>query len=278
MATAHNTVAWYRSTLEQLPASTLKLFLQYTGLKSEDEVKDHIYKIRDKAWQVSHSHPYPCIGLFRFLNFSISLSPIYTQVVDRVREGQTLLDLGCCFGQDLRKISFDAGLSSATNLIGADIKGDFIQLGYELFRDEDSFSAQFVTGSIFDEDFLADRRGSVDLIHLGNFLHLFGFEEQRAIVARLEKLLTPRAGSIVFGRNISAEQGGPFFMESLGWNMYRHSDQTIKDLWNTVDVELWEVHSQLSGYETAATLGERFGDWQGDDTKQMSFWVVRMDG
>ncbi|KGO56672.1 hypothetical protein PEX2_076250 [Penicillium expansum] len=258
MATAHNTVAWYRSTLEQLPASTLKLFLQYTGLKSEDEVKDHIYKIRDKAWQV--------------------LSPIYTQVVDRVREGQTLLDLGCCFGQDLRKISFDAGLSSATNLIGADIKGDFIQLGYELFRDEDSFSAQFVTGSIFDEDFLADRRGSVDLIHLGNFLHLFGFEEQRAIVARLEKLLTPRAGSIVFGRNISAEQGGPFFMESLGWNMYRHSDQTIKDLWNTVDVELWEVHSQLSGYETAATLGERFGDWQGDDTKQMSFWVVRMDG
>lgn len=151
-------------------------------------------------------------------------------------------------------------------------------MGYELFRDEDSFSAQFVTGSIFDEDFLADRRGSVDLIHLGNFLHLFGFEEQRAIVARLEKLLTPRAGSIVFGRNISAEQGGPFFMESLGWNMYRHSDQTIKDLWNTVDVELWEVHSQLSGYETAATLGERFGDWQGDDTKQMSFWVVRMDG
>ncbi|CAI7585794.1 unnamed protein product [Penicillium glandicola] len=119
MTTTSNTAEWYRPTLEQLPAPTVELFLQYTDLKSEDEVKDHIYKIRNKAWQI---HPYPCIGLFRFLNFNISLSPIYAQVVDRVREGQTLLDLGCCFGQDLRKIAFDAGLSSATNLIGADIK------------------------------------------------------------------------------------------------------------------------------------------------------------
>ncbi|CAI7569224.1 unnamed protein product [Penicillium viridicatum] len=89
MTPACNIVEWYRRTLEQLPAPTVELLLQYTGLKSEDEVKDHIYKIRDKAWQM----------------------------------GQTLLDLGCCFGQDLRKLAFDAGLSSTTNLIGADIEG-----------------------------------------------------------------------------------------------------------------------------------------------------------
>lgn len=28
----------------------------------------------------------PCIGLFRFLTFSISLSPIYAWVIDRVRK------------------------------------------------------------------------------------------------------------------------------------------------------------------------------------------------
>ncbi|KAJ6184791.1 hypothetical protein N7519_006092 [Penicillium mononematosum] len=55
------------------------------------------YKIRDEAWKI---HAYPCIGLSRFLNFSIRLSPVYTQVPDRIREGRTLLDLGCCFGQD----------------------------------------------------------------------------------------------------------------------------------------------------------------------------------
>lgn len=45
-----------------------------------------------------------------------------------------------------------------------------------------------------------------------------------------------------------------------------------------MDVGLWEMYSQLSGYETATGLGERSGDSQGGDTKQMSFWVVRTGG
>ena len=44
----------------------------------------------------------PCIPLYltipRFLDCSIRLSKIYTQVLDCIREGWTLLDLGCCFG------------------------------------------------------------------------------------------------------------------------------------------------------------------------------------
>jgi predicted outer membrane repeat protein len=36
------------------------------------------------------------------------------------------------------------------------------------------------------------------------------------VVARIGKLLAPRASSMVFGRNNSAEKGGAFFMKSLG--------------------------------------------------------------
>lgn len=50
-------------------------------------------------------------------------------------------------------------------------------------------------------------------------MHLFGFEKQRVIVARLGRLLAPRASSMDFGRNISAEQGGPFIIGSLRWDM-----------------------------------------------------------
>ena len=75
------------------------------------------------------------------------------------------------------KIAFGAGISSATNLIGADTEGDFIQLRSELFRDEHSVGARFVTRRIFDEDFLADRRGAVDMVYLGKCLHLFGLEK-----------------------------------------------------------------------------------------------------
>lgn len=178
-----------------------------------------------------------------------------------------MLDLGCCFGQDLRKIAFDAGVL-ASNLIGADIESSFIQLGYDLFQDKDTFQAQFVTGSILD-GLLVERRGSIDMIHMGSFLHLFSFEEQQRIVARLTELLVPRVGSLVFGRTIGALEGGEFFMKSLGWNMFRHSQQTMRELWGSE----WEVHCQLDDYK-AAGLNEEMGEWQDAATKQMTFWIV----
>jgi hypothetical protein len=109
------------------------------------------------------------------------------------------------------------------------------------------------------------------MVYLGSFLHLFSFERQRVIVARLGELLVPRA-AVVFGRCIGALQGGEFFLESLGWDMFRHSEETMRELWGPG----WEVHCQLEGYEAAAVgLKEEMGDWQGDTTMQMTFWVTR---
>lgn len=176
-------------------------------------------------------------------------------VLSRLHAGETLLDLGCCFGQDLRKLAFDAGTSA--NLLGADIEGRFIELGYELFRDRRSLKAKFSTGSIFDEDFLIDRHGKVDMIYLGSFLHLFSRTQQRLIVAKLEKLLVPKPGALVFGRNSGAETGGEFRMESLGWNLYRHSNDTIKELWEGGVEGKWEIESGLSRYESAGWDNDR---------------------
>jgi hypothetical protein len=49
-------------------------------------------------------YPYPCIGGFHFLKFGLASNPNYQSVLDRVKQGQTLLDLGCCVGQELRKL------------------------------------------------------------------------------------------------------------------------------------------------------------------------------
>lgn len=48
--------------------------------------------------------PYPCIGMFRFLDLSIPSSPYYNEVIERLRAGEIFLDLGCCFGQELRQL------------------------------------------------------------------------------------------------------------------------------------------------------------------------------
>ncbi|KAL4757484.1 uncharacterized protein BDW70DRAFT_163509 [Aspergillus foveolatus] len=89
--------------------------------------------------------PFPCIGLFRFLGFPAYLQPVYPR--------------------DIRKLVHDG--ASGENLIGVDTP-----------------KAHFLTGDALAEDFLAEWRGKIDIIFLGSFLHLFSFEQQKAIVAR----------------------------------------------------------------------------------------------
>ena len=59
-----------------------------------------------RAETISHTrqYPYPCIGTFGFLDLSVMASPHYKQIVDRVKGGEKLLDLGCCFGQEVRQL------------------------------------------------------------------------------------------------------------------------------------------------------------------------------
>lgn len=220
--------------------------------------------------------PYPCIGLFRFLDFSIHLSPEYPMVVERVRNGATFLDLGCCFGQDLRKLAFDSGCSR--NLLGSDIEASFMQLGFDLFSDREHFQGTMIPGDVSSPDFLSDYHGKVDIVYLGSFLHLFNEAQQRVVIDRLNLLLSPRPGSMVFGRHLGAEVGGPFRMESIGWDLYRHSHETLENLFqqgsHAPEGAQWKVTSSLSRYESANWDESRRG-WQGSDTKQMMFSAIR---
>lgn len=202
-------------------------------------------------------------------------------MVKRVQGGATLLDLGCCFGQDIRKLAYDAGTSS--NLIGSDLQEQFLNLGHELFVDRNRLEATFVPGDVFAEDFLSQYRGKVDIIYLGSFLHLFNELQQKAVLKQLRRLLRPQKGSMVFGRHLGAEKGGHFRMESIGWDLYRHDQQTIENLFQSGadgatgegDSIEWQVTSSLSRYGSANWDDDR-RSWQGDETKQMMFSAVRL--
>ncbi|KAL4884599.1 hypothetical protein BJY04DRAFT_215060 [Aspergillus karnatakaensis] len=234
-------VDWYHQTLTWLPKTTSDLLYHYSGIPREDIIQ-HIHKIRDKAWDI---FPYPCIGVFRFIEFGAYLSPVYPQVVKRLSAGQTFLDLGCCFGQDIRKLVFD-GVPSA-NLIGVDLHPEFHTLGYELFRDRSTLQAQFIAQSIFDEDFLPEYHGKIDIMYMGAFLHLFNFEQQRVIMRQVMRLMRPEKGSMVFGRHVGAEMGGEIKLNG-SWDLFGHSDQTIRGLWSEECGEGWEVQSQLAPF------------------------------
>jgi SAM-dependent methyltransferase len=218
-----------------------------------------------------HSLPYPCIGLFRFLDLPACLSPVYPEVLSRVRAGETFLDLGCCFGQDIRKLVHDG--ASSENIVGVDTESRFIDLGYELFRDSGKLKAQFRVGDVFAPDFLKEFWGKIDIIFIGSFLHLFSFEQQTVIVSQLVKLLRNRKNSLVFGRHMAMEQGGTLRTNACGWSLYHHSDKTIRQLWDTAPEGKWEVASNMVEYRSEGW--DNGVKWQGSDEVKQQYFSAR---
>ncbi|KAK9770543.1 hypothetical protein SCAR479_12814 [Seiridium cardinale] len=266
--TPSRSVEWYQPTFKNLSDTARQVFVEYSGIP-EDQIAAHVYRVRDKAWDIL---PYPCIGVFRFLDFGANMNPIYPEVLRRVRGGDILLDLGCCFGQDIRKFAADGAPSK--NMLGVDSEDRYIELGYELFKDRGTLQSKFYTQSVFDEDFLPEWCGRVDIIYVGSFLHLFNFEKQQEILAQLVRVLRKRPGAMVFGRHLGAEQGGEFHMRSLGWDVYRHSEETMRKLWADVPEGQWNVSAEITRYESKGWDNDRRG-WQGDDTQQMTFVATR---
>src|SRR5207253_3242808 len=94
----------------------------------------------------------------------------------RVKDGQKLLDVGCCVGQDLRKLVYDG--APAENTFGSDREQSFMDIGYELFLDKSTSKITFIAADILNPDSdLKQLNGQIDIIHAASFLHLFDWDE-----------------------------------------------------------------------------------------------------
>lgn len=227
---------------------------------------------RDKAWEI---FPYPCIGQFRFLNLSLSKKPSYARILARLSGWATYLDIGCCIGQDIRKLVHDG--AQGENLHGAELQGGFIELGYDFFRDRDSLAAMLVQADALDLSEgspLYELVGKVDFVHLGQVLHLFGWEKQRQLLENCVKLLKPVSpGTMILGQAVGDVEGG---MRPGGQN-FVHNVETFNKMWSEI--------SERTGlkFECRATLDEGLGiaesrrGWDFATSRRLSFEVERID-
>ena len=177
---AHDERFYARGT-PVVPALVQELLTQYSGIPAH-EVAAHVEALvrrarrpwplrvgaaltspqRDRAYAVQ---PYPCIGRYRFLTFSLAAHPLFQRHVlptllasalaidfagDSLSGGSAalpapspsptepvLLDIGTCLGQDLRLL-LHRGVPP-TRLFGTDVEPAFFDLGYELFGDAATF-------------------------------------------------------------------------------------------------------------------------------------------
>ncbi|KAI9729468.1 MAG: hypothetical protein M1834_006849 [Cirrosporium novae-zelandiae] len=208
-----------------------RILEQYSGIPPE-QVVPHIHAIRAKAWQI---FPYPCIGRFRFLDLSISRAPLYPTIIRRLQSGDTFLDMGCCFGQDIRSLVMDG--AQPDSLSGTDLIHEYLDLGYELFQDRDTLKAHFFAADALDEESvpLKELEGKIDIIHAASFLHLFGWDDQVALGIRMVRILKPKAGSLVLGRHMANTNEQELALkDSPKGIVFMHNNKSFQRMWTEI--------------------------------------------
>ena len=94
----------------------------------------------------------------------------YALVLGWLKAGASLLDLGCCCGQDLCKLVRDGVPSD--NLYGAELFQELHDMGYNMFLDRNWFKANMYQADIFDpEGPLKELEGRMDIVYVGLFLY-----------------------------------------------------------------------------------------------------------
>ncbi|KAF1962140.1 hypothetical protein CC80DRAFT_487676 [Byssothecium circinans] len=116
--------------------------MNYSKLPSE-KIPSHIKKIRDEAFKI---HPCPCLAAFAFLDLMVTDSPHYATILQRLKSGETYLDLGCCVGQDIRKLVYDGAPSE--NTYGCDLESGFLDMGYDFFLDKTELKTTFIAARV----------------------------------------------------------------------------------------------------------------------------------
>ena len=194
--------------------------------------------------------------------------------------GHTLLDLGCCFGQDIRKLVADG--APADNLIGADLHQEFLDLGYELFRDRGRLTSRFFAGDIVaDEPIFEQLYGKLNIIHVASFFHLFSLPTQIRITKRLVNMLRPIPGSLIFGRQTGNVKAGVYqHVSQAEANMWRHNVSSWEELWATVSKETgteWKVDARLESTDGFVRQeGVEETQWRNEGDRSLVFEVWRL--
>jgi hypothetical protein len=234
-----------------IPNNFAVLLETYSGIPRGSAQVSHVKSLRDEAYKAHH---YPCLGLYRFLNLSLSTHPLYKSHVlpllksspkdtSDVELRPIFLDIGTCLGQDLRKLIYDG--ASPTLLYGSDILPAFIMLGYDLFRDRETFTPThfLAPADVFDtssDNALATLDGRCAIVHASAVFHLFNHADQVLLAKRIVKLLQPRPGSLILGHQVANKNCGeyPSRPGHRSETLFRHNEASWQALWERVGREI----------------------------------------
>ena len=200
--------------------------------------------------------PYPCVGNWGFLNLNVADAPAYDEVVERVKNGELYLDIGCCMGQDIRKLVSDG--VPAENLFASDLKPEFWDISYDLFLDKSTLKTKFIQADVLDPDSgLKELDNKLSIVLAHSFFHLFEWDDQIKAAKRVIRLLKAEPGVIIFGRQGALLKAGSFEHARKEQRAYWHNPESWARMWKQVGDETgtkWEVESSLGEEDLAKRM------------------------
>ena len=144
------------------------------------------------------------------------------------------MDLGCCVGQDIRKLIFDG--APVSRIYGAELLPEFVDVGFELFRDEHKFPRDhFLTpANLVEEspdDPLNKLDGKVTVVHISAVFHLFHRDKQEIVARRILRLLNCKAEKcLILGGDVGNINAGNY-QRPNGASRYRNNLASWTELW-----------------------------------------------
>jgi hypothetical protein len=228
--------------------------------------------MRDKAWSI---RGYPCTGFGVWLVPYITTSLAYQTIIERLRHGEVLLDIGCFIGNELRELVY--GGAPSDNMYALDVISHW-EIGYEMYRDKSTFKAQFIEGDFLkaqDVPQLKPLEGKVDVFITCAILHLWTYETQVEFLKTVVGFSKPQ--SMIVGWNLASQK--PYDLSfSPGRSMRLHDKESFTQLWKEIGEQTgteWEVEPRFLQCEDIG-WDPRDNIWKNQDVLFMDFVVTRV--
>ncbi|RAK89301.1 hypothetical protein BO79DRAFT_146387 [Aspergillus costaricaensis CBS 115574] len=157
-----------------------------------------------------------------------------------------MLDLGCGLGQEIRRLVYDG--APAENIVGLDKDEQFIELGFDLFRDRVTLNLIFLI-----EDFLnpsaklAQLAGHIHVINFGYFLHLWDWKGQVSVAKCMVSYLSLQEDDLITGVQFGREDAGLWKVPNLDYSIFLHNSASFAHMWHQIGEETgtrWLVWSR----------------------------------
>jgi hypothetical protein len=133
----------------------------------------------------------------------------------------------------MRKMALEGAPTG--NMYGLEMHGGFIDLAYDFFGDRNTLKTHFIAGDLFDKSNpeIKAIEGSIDIAHLGMFLHLWDLEGQTRACERIVELMRPQTGSLIVGHSAGRVEAAEWF-NPVGPSMFKQNVESFTEMWEEV--------------------------------------------